>query len=169
MISPTGEVCVSTDSTARMPSAPKGTQQELISACLGPLQVSHHFVWDCFGLAGGSAVVRGGGLGGTAGLVLLAQTPPALPCAAESSRREGVQRAHSHLSSAVLNHKQGRAAPYSFKEPFPLVLCQVCIQGAFLFRLSGTHFNVLLQKSLQNININALINRNHNTMQIQLV
>lgn len=148
------------------PSAPKGTSgthQGVFSttAGLSPLCLG------LFGLAGGSAVVRGGSLGGTAGLVLPAQTSlPALPCAAESSKREGIQRAHSHLSSAVLNHKQGRDAPHSFKDPFLLVPCQVCIQRAFLFRLSGTLFNVLLQKSLQNININALINRNHNTMQI---
>lgn len=46
---------------------------------------------------------------------------------------------------------------------------QLCVQRAFHFRLSGIDLNILLQKSLQTININAFISRNHNTMQIQLV
>lgn len=119
----------------------------------------------CLGLAGGSAVVRGGSLGGTAGLLQLDQPPSLVLLRWEL--QEGGSPQLPLLS--CLNLRQGRPAPYSLKEPFLLVPCQVWIQSAFHFRLSGTDFNDLLQKSLQNININALINRNHNTMQIQLV
>lgn len=44
-----------------------------------------------------------------------------------------------------------------------------CIQRTFHFKLSGIELNILLQKSLQSININVSINRNHTPMQIQLV
>lgn len=111
------------------PQGPQKEHQELLRCA------QHHCrsltsVWDCFGLA-----VRGGSFGGTAGLLQLQQTPqPCLVLQRAPGGREGGQKTHSHLSSAVLNLGQGTSAPYSFKEPFLLVPCQVWIQSAFHFR-----------------------------------